>query len=289
MRPRHLLPVAGLALATACAEVTSVQPGPAVQYVTVRRAWQPGERDSTVAFVLRNHSLNVLGYDVSALAPDIFGGESVTVVVPSPSPQSAGPAGPARAVEFASGWSVVGVDLYIQNNNQTPRDTLSWLGVLWFNPNDSTWKGLTLAATPSATIPLTNVNTAAFDASGGKAGAGGGEAQQSTGTYWEASSGQMQITQNALCFINQTMTSGPWTGGSESICFFGGQLVNLTMPRKTGTTAPATQVFSLDFRNNLIFGVRLSCVYPSPCTSTGAPPARGSAGVRTVRETLTGR
>jgi len=66
--------------------------------------------------------------------------------------------------------------------------------------------------------------------------------------------------------------------------------VNVTMPRLTGTTAPTSQTVSLDFRNNLIYGVRISCVFPSPCTSTGAPP--GHPGVRvptTVREALLDR
>ena len=264
--------------------------GAAAQYVTVRRAWLPGERDSTIAFVERNHSLNALGYDLSPLAPDIFAGDSTTVVVPNPGYQGAAPAGSARAAAFASGWTTVGVDLFIQNKNVTPNDTLSWLGVLWYNPADSTWKGLVLAATLATTLPLTTINTTSFNNSGDKTGAGGGEAQQSTGTYWEANGGQIQITQNSLCFGSTTLASGPYKGATENICFFGGQLVNVTMPRLTGTTAPTSQTVSLDFRNNLIWGVRISCVFPSPCTSTGAPP--GHPGVRvptTVREALLDR
>jgi len=263
--------------------------GAPAQLITVRRAWLPGERDSTIAFVERNHSLNVLGYDVSDLAPLIFAGDSTTVVVPNPAYQAAAPAGFARASQFASNWTVVGVDLFIQNKNVTPNDTLSWLGVLWYNPSDSTWKGLVLAATLATTLPLTTINTTNFDNSGDKSGAGGGEAQQSTGTYWEANGGQIQITQNTFCFSNSTLTSGAFKGGSESICLFGGQLVNVTMPRQTGTTSPSSQTVSLDFRNNLIYGVRISCVFPSPCTGTGAPVWRPGTAPLPVRETLTGR
>ena len=263
--------------------------GAAAQYITVRRAWLPGERDSMVAFVERNHSLNVLGYDLSSMAPDIFSGESTTVVVANPLYQPPAPAGIARTAEFASGWSTVGVDVFIQNKNVTPNDTLSWLGVLWFNPADSTWKGLILAATLATTLPLTTINTTNFSNSGDKTGAGGGEAQQSTGTYWEANGGQIQITSNQFCGNANTLTSGPYKGGTEALCFFGGQLVNVTMPRLTGTTAPTSQTVSLDFRNNLIFGVRISCVYPSPCTSTGAPVWHPGTAPLTVGETLTGR
>ena len=263
--------------------------GTAAQYVTVRRAWRPGERDSMVSFVERNRSLNVLGYDVSDLAPQIFAGESTTVVVPNPLYQPA-PAGIDRAPQFASSWTVVGVDLFIQNKKVTPYDSLNWLGVLWYNPADSTWKGLVLAATAATTLPLTTINTTAFNNSGDKTGAGGGEAQQSTGTYWEANGGQIQITQNTFCFSTTTVTSGAYKGGTESICLFGGQLVNVTMPRLTGTTAPASQTVSLDFRNNLVYGVRLTCAFPSPCTGPPAPPARpGAPAGDPVREALLGK
>ncbi|HXY20149.1 MAG TPA: hypothetical protein VEH83_09165 [Gemmatimonadales bacterium] len=264
--------------------------GAAAQFVTVRRPWLPGERDSAIAFVQRNHSLDALGYDLSPLAPDIFAGDSTTVVVPNPDYRPPSGSGVARAAAFASGWTVVGVQLFIQNKNVTPNDTLSWLGVLWYNPADSTWKGLVLAATLATTLPLTTINTTSFGNSGDKTGAGGGEAQQSTGTYWEANGGQIQITQNSLCFGSTTLTSGPYEGGTENICFFGGQLVNVTMPRLQGTTAPTSQTVSLDFRNNLVFGARLSCVFPSPCTSVGAPPGHpGFNAPTTVRGALLGR
>ncbi len=264
--------------------------GTPAQYITMRRAWLPGEQDSTIAFVERNGSLNVLGYDLSPLAPQIFSGDSTTVVVPNPLYQSPPSTGIARAPQFAANWTVVGVDLFIQNKSVTPYDTLSWLGVLWYNPADSTWKGLVLAATLATTLPLTTINTTAFSNSGDKSGAGGGEAQQSTGTYWEANGGQIQITQNNFCYSTTTLTSGAYKGATESICYFGGQLVNVTMPRLSGTTAPASQTVSLDFRNNLIYGVRLTCVFPSPCTSTSAPPARpGSQAGNSVREALMGK
>ena len=262
--------------------------GTPAQLITVRRAWLPGERDSAIAFVERNHSLNVLGYDISDQAPAIFAGDSTTVVVPNPAYQTPAPTGFARASQFASNWTVVGVNLFIQNKSQTPYDTLSWLGVLWYNPSDSTWKGLVLAATLATTLPLTTINTTSFGNSGDKSGAGGGEAQQSTGTYWEANGGQIQITQNGYCFNSNTLTSGAFKGGTEALCLFGGQLVNLTMPRQTGTTAPSSQTINLDFRNNLIWGVRITCAFPSPCTGA-APVLRPGAAPLSVREALTGR
>jgi hypothetical protein len=285
-----LLVVVMAGLGAACSDSTSSAPSAGPHYVTVRRAWLPGERDSAIAFVVRSRALNVLGNDISDLAPQIFAGDSTTVVVPDPLYASPSPAGLARAPQFAAGWTAVGVDVFIRNTSVTPNDTLSWLGVLWYNPADSTWKGLVLAATLATTIPLTTINTTAFNNSGDKTGAGAAEAQQSTGTYWEANGGQIQITQQSFCGGSNTVTSGAFKGGTESICFFGGQLVNVTMPRLSGTTAPASQTFSLDFRNNLIFGARLTCVFPSPCTGPPAPTARpGSLIVNPVREALLGR
>ncbi len=50
--------------------------------------------------------------------------------------------------------------------------------------------------------------------------------------------------------------------------------MNVTMPRLSGTTAPTSQTVSLDFRNNQIYGVRITCVFPSPCTTPA--PRRGA-------------
>ncbi len=114
------------------------------------------------------------------------------------------------------------------------------------------------------------MSTSAFDASGGTSGAGGGEAQLSTGTYWEANGGQVQISRNTYCGSTTTIRSGVWTGGTTRTCRFGGRLVNLTMPRKTGTTSPSTQTVNFDFRTANITGTRVVCVFPSPCTGSAA-------------------
>ena len=139
---------------------------------------------------------------------------------------------------------------------------------MWWNPADSTWKGWTIAATKATTVALTNVSTTAFDASFAKSGAGGGEAQQSSGTSWQASSGQIQISRNNGCGSTTTVASGVWKGGTTRTCRFGGRLVNLTMPRVSGTTSPSSQTVNFDFRTATITGTRIVCVFPSPCTGT---------------------
>lgn len=248
--------------------------GVVAQYITVRRPWLPGEQDSTIAAATRNHTALPYVGDLSAVAAQLFAGDSVTVVVPNPLYAGARAGGPQRAAQFAAGWGAVGVQLSIQDRSSTPWDTLSWLGVMWWNPADSTWKGWTIAATRATTVKLTTVSTSAFDASGASSGAGGGEAQQSTGTYWEASSGQVQISANGSCGGTTTVRSGVWLGGTTRTCRFGGRLVNLTMPRVSGTTSPATQTVNFDFRTARISGTRIVCVFPSPCTGGAAVMAR---------------
>jgi hypothetical protein len=240
--------------------------------ITVRRAWLPGERDAAIAAFQANHTTVPYVGDLSDLAPSLFDPDSVTLIVPNPlypAPRS----GQALSPAFAAGWGAIGVDIFVQGKTSTPWDTLSWLGVMWWNPADTTWKGWTIRATTANTYNLYNVSTSAFDASYGTTGAGGGEAQQSTGTYWEASSGRIQINYNNACGTTTTITSGVWTGGTTRRCTFGGRLVSLTMPRQTGTTAPATQTINFDFRSARISGSRITCVFPTPCTGVGVAAA----------------
>ena len=242
--------------------------GTAAQYIAVRRPWLPGEQDSTIAAAARNRTALPYVGDLSALAAQLYAGDSVTVVVPNPLSAAPRAGGPQRSALFAAGWGAVGVSISIQDRSSTPWDTLSWLGVMWWNPADSTWKGWTIAATKATTVALTNVSTTAFDASFAKSGAGGGEAQQSSGTSWQASSGQIQISRNNGCGSTTTVASGVWKGGTTRTCRFGGRLVNLTMPRVSGTTSPSSQTVNFDFRTATITGTRIVCVFPSPCTGT---------------------
>ena len=212
--------------------------GTPAELVTVTRLWLPGEQAATIAAAQSDHTTLPYVGDISGLAPQLYGGDSVTVVVPNPLYQAAA-GGPPRVAQFSTGWSAVGVSLSIQDRSAIPWDTLSWLGVMWWNPADATWKGWTLGASKATTFALRTVSTSAFDASGGSSGAGGGEAQQSTGTYWEASGGQVQMSKNNNCGSTTTIGSGVWKGGTTRTCRFGGRLVNLSMPRSrcraTGT------------------------------------------------------
>src|SRR5260221_60092 len=68
-------------------------------YITVRRHWHPGERDSTIARIQSTHALS-LPYvgDVSDFAPALFADtDSVVVIIQNPAFQSSLLGGPFAA------------------------------------------------------------------------------------------------------------------------------------------------------------------------------------------------
>jgi hypothetical protein len=150
--------------------------------------------------------------------------------------------------------------------------------VFWSNPAEQTWKGLVIAATNTNTVPATSVRTNTFDAGGAKSGAGGGEARQSLGQYWEAngtgSPPNNQITITASAFgAPQTVTSGPFTGGTAAFGFMSGRMRNIFMVGVLPSGSPPAAInVDLDFlgtsgSNPPLGAIKLTCVFPTPCTT----------------------
>ncbi len=274
--------------------------------VTMRRAWLPGERDSTVARMLRD-SLD--GYYFPAAVAQLLATEdSVTVIVPNPALSA--PERQARLGRFANlgqagqTWIMVGYDLrelFPDSVNSATTDSFNLLGVIWYASPESTWKGRVLAASVKPTVNKVGVNTAAFDASNDQTGAGGGEARFSTGQYWEANSGQITVKSNVCSpssCANTSFTSGPWLGGTWHGILLGGNLIQIVAPclLPAGCTAPP-DTFSVAFTGTPITGLAITCIFPSPCTGPAAAriarlARRESAGIETPfpeRDRATGR
>lgn len=300
------LGVAGaLAILVACHESTSPQPEAPARYITAKRAWLPGERDALIAQIIRDRSF-VFPYvgDVSDLAPAFFADpDSVVVIVPNPAYTGsvAGAAFRAPGVAeltmppaFDSTWIILGQDIRIIDTTQVPADTNDWLGTFWAKKGEETWKGLVLAyrctnrtgaslascktnrtATTSGSI---TVNTASFDASGAKSGAGGGERRFTTGEYWEGNSGTFLVSAAAYGTAS-TVTSGPYTGGTQASGSMQGRLNTIVMPRLLPTQDGSSITVDLDFRLTAIGAVRLTCLFSSPCTGqAGSALARRAWG-----------
>ncbi len=262
--------------------------GPLPTQITQQRAWLPGERDAMIGYIDRNQSLG----EFSGVVDSLLGStDSVTVVVPNPALAAAGRSvrpGFAFLGQAGQTWIMLGLqirEVFPNPPGSSTEDSLKWLGVFWFASPESTWTGRVVAATSSATITSQAVNTASFDASGEKTGAGGGEARHSTGNYWEANSGTIRITANTCSpssCANQTFASGPWQGGQWHGLSIGGALSSIVAPclLPAGCTAKP-DTFNVSFLSycilnfcfgNPIQGFYINCVFPSPCT--GPSPAR---------------
>jgi hypothetical protein len=275
---------AGVALAAAgvgCHESTGPNGAiPTPRFVVVRRAWLPGERDALITRLARD-SLDGVTFS-AAVAQFLAGSDSATVVVPNPAlaAAAAGPGPPLlglRLGQAGQAWVMVGFQLrevYPISPGSPTLDSITWLGVLWYASPESTWKGRVVAATAATTIGRTTVNTAAFDASFGTSGAGGGEARASTGQYWEAASGQIRIN-NYQCYpagcADQSFVSGPWQGGLWHGIQIQGNLIGIVAPciLPAGCTAPP-DTFDVGFTGAKLDGVAVNCVFPSPCTGPAA-------------------
>jgi hypothetical protein len=288
--PRPLPAAAALALLAGCAEVgPPAEPPAETEYISVRRAWLPGERDSLIAYIQRTRLLD-LPYvgDLSDQAAHLIPADSATDIVPNPAvhPQLAAPAGPVRPVPHVpgTGWSTVGIDLRMINTQPVPDDTLRWLGWLWFTTADSTRKGFVFgyrALSAGNTLPATVVNTGTFDAAFGKSGAGGGEVSGLPGptlTYWQANGwvrrNTVSMTLNFAFTGASTITSGPYLGGSQRTALMSGVLDSVRLDRVTGSGTPVTQYASITL--TFVGGVQITCVFPTPCTTNAlmAPQVR---------------
>jgi hypothetical protein len=252
------------------------------EFISVRRAWLPGERAATIARVKANREFDFLYVgDISDDADLIFADpDSVVEVVANPDfSVRAASSGSLLVMEprFASTWTITGVDVRIVNKEVTPvADTTHWIGVFWNNPAETNWKGFILAAAntnpATVTVPQTSVNTAVFDAAFGKSGIGGGEQRTSTTTFWQANAGGIApnntlTISSAVYGTASTVTTGPFLGGTVANGTMQGRMRTINMTRITGATAPLTFTVDFDFSITAISSIRYVCVFRTPCTT----------------------
>jgi hypothetical protein len=266
-------------LLAACTDPAAPEPElpkPTTQFITQARAWLPGERAALIARAQRTGQFDVLGVNLSDNAGDLLPLDSVYEIVANPywvAPLAASPFGPLFSLSGVrvpgAGWTTFGFDIHIVNTNQA-NDTFDWLGALWFNNADSTWKGMLLGASAATTLPATFVNTAAFDAGNAKSGAGGGEVKVTGGlTAWIADGtgapNQFSVSSEAFLSAAATVTTGPYLGGLRRTVLMNININNVGLTRVPGgLQAPPTQTASL---SGFVFGAEFNCVFPSPCTT----------------------
>lgn len=260
-------------LAASCSNPIDAPVDEPQELIVMKRAWLPGERDSTIARIQRDGGFGFFSPFADWIYADV---DSVQVMVANPdfSVRAASPASfLVMAPRFASTWNVTGVRFINVNNNPVPPDTTVWTGLFWSNPTEAGWKGFILRGGTSATFTPQVVNTTAFDAANGKTGAGGGEARALDGTEWLANGpvipniNTIEIQLAAFTTVG-SVTSGPWTGGTLDTGSMQGRSKRVQFVRVTGSgpTNPANFEVDLDFRGGLR-SVRLTCIFPSPCTT----------------------
>ena len=278
------------------AEPTDEEPA---QYISVGRAWRPGERDSVAGYVVRTGAWGQYS-DLAATA--VWAWDSTTDVILNPEwqPTAAPVPGLQLAARFAAGWGSAGIDVRIVFDSipggTVQKDSLDWVITLWWNPADSTWKGYLLDATTDSTFVERNVDTAVLNASDGKDGAGGGESRSVSGTYWQADGGTYRINDNGSYGGLSTITSGPFLGGNIQYGLMGGRLRRVTMPRISGPDAPTSQTVDYDFRSARIGSQRMFCYFapvtPPPgytqCTGVAFASIIAAARAGRTIETLSG-
>lgn len=276
IRHRSLAALLAL-LAIGCSD--SIEPDPPSEYIAARRAWRPGERDAMIAMVESTGAL----WGFSDLARYVFHPDSITYFIRNPlyTPPSLSSRGllfHTMPAAIDTSWTVVGYDLRMIDNTQSPPDTTDWLQTFWYSNAEPTWKGYIVGASSVSTFPSTTVNTTAFDAAGGKSGAGAGEIQVTTATYWQANGTATpnKYTITASTFgSTSTVSSGPWTGGTVASGTMYGRIHGVGFTRQSGTGLPASFTMSLDFRAVGVSASALTCIFPTPCTGQliqAAPP-----------------
>lgn len=295
MRPLLLLALAALPLA-ACDGDNGLTDQPATEFITHRRAWLPGERDSLIARIIAQRALSIpyVG-DVSDYAPSFFRTDSMDEILPNPAfSASAGysPLGPTFSLSGlrvpGAGWTSSAIDVHIVNAQQG-NDTFDWLGVFWVNQGEPMWKGFIIAATAGTTFPATAVNTTTFDVNNAQLGVGAGEGRFSTSTVWTANGtgapNQFSVSSSAGVGGTATITTGPFLGGTQQSMNMTMNINNVGMTRVIGSGAPATQTASL---SGSITGTRFICLFPTPCT-TNVPAIQAAVRAGAVPDAVMGQ
>lgn len=291
MRRLALLAVLALPLAACDSDTGAMKP--TTEFITRRRAWLPGERDSLIARIIATRALSIpyVG-DMSDYASSFYSLDSVDEVVSNPAFSAAAglsPFGPTFALSGlrvpGAGWTSSAIDVNIVNAQQA-NDTFDWLGVFWVNQGEPMWKGFIIAATANTTFPATTVNTTTFDLNNAKIGVGAGEGRFSTATVWTANGtgapNQFSVSSSAGAGGTGTITTGPFLGGTQQSLNMTMNINNVGMTRVLGAGAPATQTASL---SGNVTGTKFVCLFPSPCT-TNVPVIAAAARRGLVADSL---
>jgi hypothetical protein len=293
----HLILVllAGATVLSCHSDTTAPATDGPTQYITVKRAWRPGERDSLLQFILATGAWGEYS-DLAAQSVPTWDSAVDVIVNPAWRASAATAPGVQLAPQFSSAWGTAGIDVRIVYDSipggAVQKDSLDWVMLFWYNPSENKWHGDLVDATKAATFTYVTVNTTSFNSSNAKSGSGGGEARirVDSATYWEASGGQWRVTSNGSYGGLSTIASGPFTGGNIQTGLMSGNtngVSPVTMPRVSGVTPPTTQTISYTFTN--IYSQRMFCYFAPVTPPGGYTSCTGTAAATLIALARSGR
>lgn len=291
-RFREVAAMLALLAGAGCSDNTSTPPDQPLPFITVKRAWKPGERQALIDSIVSKHSYSFpYAGDISDLAPQIYADtDSVIVMIANPAytgaPQVMGPVispapGAVTGTQFSATWNFVFVKITTINTDTVPADSTFWHMVIWSDPSNSGNYGFVIGFSRTNTFSFNQINATNFDANAGKSGAGAGEFHATTGTLWEdkGSAGKFSSSSEVFPGAFTTVTTGPYLGGQSRAGTAYGKVSNSTFTRipctGCGTEAPSSFSVAFDYSLAGLPATEILCVFPSPCT-TNVPIMAGS-------------
>ena len=257
------------------------------RYVTVRRAWRPGERDSLAAAIvaLRLWAFPLVG-DISDLAPAALAHrDSTTEVIQNPLWRPAYSVAGVGELRYDATFLAEGLDLQIVFDPNpfdaiVERDSLPWRMILWYKSGaQQTAHGFVVRSTPLLQwSSKRSIKTADFDANGGHPDytASGEVSIGADTTYWEGYNGGFVLSLNGNYGTQDTLETGPFSGGNIYYGQMTGSVSNNAMAclYPVGCTVPE-QKFSATW--TLIYAERIRCYWPPITPPTGFSQCTGQA------------
>ena len=289
---RRLLGVLALGALVGCGDEPAEEPS---EFIAVRRAWRPGERDSLINAIITNRTFAGIPFvgDLSDMAPQFYADPDSTVEFirnPAFSPSLTSPINASVVSQaFSTTWNFVALKITSINDSQytidstllppdtilLPPDTLFWHATIWTNPANIQERGIVIAFNRTSNFNTGSIDTDAFDLSGGKVGAAGLELHQNTGTLWadDRSGGRYAVTGYTWVGTPDTIRSGPYLGGLTRSGTQFGRIQTARFVRVSGTENPNNFNVSFDWRTTGMPAVEIFCKFSYPCTTDDLTPA----------------
>ena len=261
------------------------------QYISRRRAWRPGEKDSLIAAIVSRRLWTFLWVgDISDLAPQsIARWDSVTEVVLNPQWHPPAALSSRERSLYDATFTVHGLDIWIvfdslQDTPDEQRDSLTWKMTLWNKTSaDTTWNGFAVNATVSSTFNYVTVLTSGFEAAGGHSGVAAGEVRLVGAppfAYWQGTGGKYRVSYNGGYGALDTLEAEPYWGATVQTGLTNARAASIILTQMFGGSTD--QTVNVSWTN--VPTDRVRCYYIGVAPPTGVPQCTGTAFARILAD-----